>query len=70
MHVIMNILRSMEGAFDYARFRRELSIQRFSPEQSAMLKLRLSLLDSCLDGGNDMNKVGNHFLQGQLTIIE
>jgi hypothetical protein len=35
-----------------------------------MLNLRLSLLDSCLEGGTAENSINTHFRKGQLTIIE
>lgn len=70
MEAIMSILRSMENEFDYAQFRDKLRQQRFNPGQKAMLNLRLSLLDSCLQGGNAQNRVSSHFKQGHLTIIE
>jgi hypothetical protein len=70
MEAIMDILRSMEGSFDYYEFRHQLEMQRFNPGQKAMLSLRLKLLDSCLDGGSEENSVLNYFVPGQLTIIE
>ena len=70
MEAIMSILRSMEGAFDYAEFREALKAQKFNPGQKAMLNLRLSLLDSCLEGGTKENRVSTHFRKGHLTIIE
>lgn len=66
----MTILRSMEDDFSYARFRQMLAAQNLNPGQKSMLNLRLSLLDSCLKGGNTSNRVSAHFKQGQLTIIE
>ena len=66
----MSILRSMENSFDYIRFRNQLKEQKFNPGQKAMLNLRLSLLDSCLQGGTLENRVSAHFRKGQLTIIE
>ena len=66
----MNILRSMQENFDYSTFRSALTQQGFNKGQSAMLKLRLSLLDSCLEGGDATNSVTSHFKEGQLTIIE
>ena len=70
MEAIMSILRSMEGSFDYVRFRDQLKEQKFNPGQKAMLNLRLSLLDSCLQGGTLGNRASTHFRKGQLTIIE
>lgn len=35
-----------------------------------MLKLRLSLLDSCLEGGDRTNSVTTYFKKGHLTIVE
>jgi hypothetical protein len=70
MEAIMNILRQMDDQFDYMVFRQRLRAQRFNPTQKAMLNLRLSLLDACLEGGNPKNSVVTHFRQGQLTIIE
>ena len=70
MEAIMSILRSMESNFDYTQFRDELKKQKFNPGQKAMLNLRLSLLDSCLEGGTLENRVPTHFKKGQLTIIE
>ena len=66
----MTILRSMEDSFDYTKFREQLSAQTFSATQKSMLKLRLSLLDSCLKDGNASNRVATHFKKGHLTIIE
>ena len=70
MEAIMAILRSMEDNFDYGEFRRRLDAQKFNGGQKAMLNLRLSLLDSCMKGGNATNRVSTHFKPGQLTIIE
>ena len=70
MEAIMNILRSMQDNFDYPTFRSALTQQGFNRSQSAMLKLRLSLLDSCLEGGDETISVASHFKNGQLTIIE
>lgn len=71
MEAILNILRSLDSEhFSYAEFRRELEAQDFNKGQSMMLNLRLSLLDSCLKGGNNRNKVATHFQEGHLTIIE
>jgi hypothetical protein len=66
----MNILRQMSDHFDYNYFRREIQAQKFNSSQNAMLKLRLSLLDSCLNEGTPENSILTHFKQGQLTIIE
>lgn len=66
----MSILRSMEGNFNYTEFRKALKEQQFNPGQKAMLNLRLSLLDSCLEGGNTQNRASTHFRKGHLTIIE
>jgi hypothetical protein len=66
----MSILRGMEGAFDCGLFRERLQHQIFSPGQKNMLSLRLSLLESCLQGGTSENSVVSHFRQGQLTIVE
>ena len=70
MEAIMSILRSMESNFNYVQFRDELKAQKLSAGQKVMLNLRLSLLDSCLQGGNVQNRVSTHFQKGQLTIIE
>jgi hypothetical protein len=70
MEAIMNILRKMNDSFDYAAFRQQLAAQKFNPGQKAMLNLRLSLLDSCLEGGTAENSINTHFRKGQLTIIE
>ena len=70
MEAIMLILRSMEDSFDYTGFREQLNQQKFNASQKAMLNLRLSLLDSCMKGGNATNRASNHFRPGQLTIIE
>ncbi|GJE88163.1 hypothetical protein PsYK624_042460 [Phanerochaete sordida] len=70
MEAIMTILRSMESNFSYTAFRDALKEQKLNGTQKAMLNLRLSLLDSCLAGGNTANRVSTHFRQGQLTIID
>lgn len=69
MEVIMNLLRDME-VFSYKRFRAMLARQNLNRSQKAMLDLRLSLLDSCLKGGDEGNSVTKHFKQGALTIVE
>jgi hypothetical protein len=70
MEAIMNILRQMNDQFDYTVFRQQLQAQKFNSGQMAMLNLRLSLLEACLEGGNTGNSVITHFRQGQLTIVE
>jgi hypothetical protein len=70
MECIMSLLRSMGDGFNYPAFRKMLQEQDFDKKQKAMLNLRLSLLDSCLGGGNSSNRVGKYFNPGQLTIIE
>lgn len=60
----------MESKFDYIQFRQQLKAQKFNPGQKAMLNLRLSLLDGCLNEGTLENRVSTHFRKGQLTIIE
>lgn len=70
MESVMTILRSMQDNFDYAAFRRALNGQGFNFNQMAMLKLRLALLDSCLEGGDENNSASSHFKKGQLIIIE
>lgn len=68
---VLEILRGMTGTrFDYDKFQEELRTKPFTPTQKAMLKLRLSLLDSCLKGGNSENRVSTHFRKGQLTIVD
>ena len=70
MEAIMSILRRTEGDFDYEEFRQEIKQMAFNTGQKTMLSLRLSLLDSCLEGGNAANRVSTHFSKGRLTIIE
>ena len=70
METIMSILRSMGSNFNYTLFREELKRREFNSGQKMMLNLRLSLLDSCLEGGSTDNRVSTHFRKGQLTIIE
>ena len=65
----MSILRDMEP-FSYKEFRRQLKEVKFVASQKVMLDMRLNVLDSCLQGGNQSNCVSNHFKKGQLTIIE
>ncbi|KZV75964.1 hypothetical protein PENSPDRAFT_680684 [Peniophora sp. CONT] len=69
METIMNILRSMD-IFDYKRFRTTLDQQDFISSQKLMLDQRLALLDACLAGGTPRNSVTNHFVPGQLTIVD
>lgn len=66
----MAILRNMEDNFIYTDFREQLRQADFKGNQKAMLNLRLSLLDSCLNGGDASNSIRNHFKAGQLTIVE
>ncbi len=70
MESIMAILRGMEDNFSYRDFREQIGLAKFNGSQKAMLNLRLSLLDSCLNGGDSSNSIKNHFQPGQLTIIE
>ena len=70
MEALMSILRSVEDDFDYAAFRKQLSTMKFNGGQKAMLNLRLSLLDTCMKGGNASNRASTHFRAGRLTIIE
>jgi hypothetical protein len=69
MEFVMAYLRSMDE-FSYSDFRAALNEQRFNPSQKSMLNLRLSLLDACLEGGTEANRVSTHFGSGKLTIIE
>ncbi|KAF8518615.1 hypothetical protein JB92DRAFT_3112943 [Gautieria morchelliformis] len=69
MECIMSIIRDMVP-FSYDEFRTQLKQQKFSADQQKMLDLRLSILDSCLKGGNAYNRVSMHFEKGQLTIID
>jgi hypothetical protein len=71
VEAILNILRNMQD-FSYDVFREELKEQSktFSSTQKSMMNLRLSLLDSCLKGGNTSNRIPSHFQRGQLTIVE
>lgn len=66
----MAILRGMEDDFNYTDFREQIGQAKFLGNQKAMLNLRLSLLDSCLNGGDTSNSIKNHFKAGQLTIVE
>jgi hypothetical protein len=70
MESILALLRTMGDRFSYAAFRKMLQEQDFDKRQKAMLGLRLSLLEACIGGGTDANRVGAHFRPGQLTIIE
>lgn len=70
MESIMSLLRTMGDRFNYATFRKMLQEQDFDKRQKAMLGLRLSLLESCIGGGTDENRVARYFQPGQLTIIE
>ena len=65
----MAILRGMEDNFDYRDFRDQVGRAKFNSSQKSMLNLRLSLLDSCLNG-DESNSIKSHFKAGQLTIIE
>ncbi|EIN14673.1 hypothetical protein PUNSTDRAFT_130298 [Punctularia strigosozonata HHB-11173 SS5] len=69
MECIMSILHGMDP-FDYDKFRDQLAAQKFDRTQETMLDFRLSLLDSCLQGGNAENRVSAQFKAGQLTIID
>lgn len=66
----MSLLRSMETNFAYEIFKAKMRSLPFNPSQKAMLNLRLSLLDSCLCGGNMKNRIPNYFRPGHLTIVE
>ena len=70
MECIMSILRSMENCFDYREFRKRITQEKLNPSQKAMLSLRLALLDSCLEGGDNHNRISAQFDKGQLSIIE
>jgi hypothetical protein len=68
----MDVLRNMEDTFNYTTFREELTARakKFNKSQKSMLDLRLSLLDSCLDGGDRSNHAASFFRRGHLTIVE
>lgn len=70
MEALMSMLRTMEDEFDYNEFRRQLAKYKFNGGQKAMLNLRLTLLDSCMKGGNASNRASAYFHAGQLTIVE
>ncbi|KAF8651052.1 hypothetical protein AX16_004915 [Volvariella volvacea WC 439] len=69
MDVVMTVLRDMKE-FSLERFRTEIEGKGLNPGQKAMLNLRLSLLESCLKDGNQVNRVSAHFHRGHLTIID
>ncbi|EIN04825.1 hypothetical protein PUNSTDRAFT_138025 [Punctularia strigosozonata HHB-11173 SS5] len=69
MEYVMAYIRSMD-VFSYSSFRRALQEQKFSTDQKSMLNLRLSLLDACLEGGTDTNRVSTHFGPGKLVIVD
>lgn len=70
MESVMDLLRSLEGHFDYEQFKLQLAEQELQPRQKVMLKIRLQLLDSCLKGGDLDNHAPVHFGKGKLTIVE
>ncbi|KAG8749489.1 hypothetical protein FRC14_001329 [Serendipita sp. 396] len=69
LHRALSILREMgSDGFNYGEFRKRLSEQEFNGSQSAMLRLRLDLLDSFLRGdGSDLT---SFFKPGRLIIID
>ncbi|EIN11566.1 hypothetical protein PUNSTDRAFT_131729 [Punctularia strigosozonata HHB-11173 SS5] len=69
MSKVMAHLRKMDQ-FSYSDFLRFVEEEEFAATQKAMLKLRLGLLDACLEGGTDANSVSTHFGRGKLVIID
>ncbi|KIJ54327.1 hypothetical protein M422DRAFT_241577 [Sphaerobolus stellatus SS14] len=69
MESIISLMRSMPN-FAYSKFRKQLDSEKFSPAQRSMLNIRLKILDSCLEQGNQFNCVSVQFQKGQLTIVD
>ncbi|GJE88802.1 hypothetical protein PsYK624_048890 [Phanerochaete sordida] len=70
MENIKTIFRSMEPVFDYQNFRRKLGEISLKGENKIMLDLRLTLLDSCINGKQNTKSVSSDFKKGQLTIVD
>ena len=69
MEAVITIFRTMD-TFDYSKFRQELKALSFNATHREMLSLHLSLLESCVKGGNTENRASTYFKKGHLTIIE
>ncbi|KAG8831139.1 hypothetical protein FRC17_003588, partial [Serendipita sp. 399] len=69
LHTALSILREMgSDAFNYRDFRKQLQEQEFNKSQSAMLQLRLDLLNSFLQGdGSDLT---SFFKPGRLIVVD
>ncbi|KAG8816895.1 hypothetical protein FRC19_011719 [Serendipita sp. 401] len=69
LHRALSILREMgSDGFNYGEFRKRLSEQEFNGSQTAMLQLRLDLLDSFLCG--DGSNLTSFFKPGRLIVID
>jgi hypothetical protein len=73
MAKVESILRSIaanstDGSLDYTKFKKVLKHERFNPEQTNMLEMRLNLLESFLDM-TDTAPQPDH-LPGEITIMD
>ncbi|KAF8637208.1 hypothetical protein AX16_010867 [Volvariella volvacea WC 439] len=69
MEVVLAILRGM-STFSYEELRKKMKERSLPLTNKQMLELRLTLLDSCLNGGSTTNSVSTYFEPGHLTIID
>ncbi|KAF8637206.1 hypothetical protein AX16_010865 [Volvariella volvacea WC 439] len=69
MEVALTIFRDI-NPFSVPGFRKELAKRKLLSTNQTMLNLRLALLESCLEDGNESNSVTTYFKPGHLTIID
>ncbi|KAJ7325437.1 hypothetical protein DFH08DRAFT_752550 [Mycena albidolilacea] len=69
MHTALLIIRNMGvDAFSYQEFKRRIALERLSPQQKAMIELRLHLLDAFLRPG--ARQIESYFTAGGLVIVD
>ncbi|KAJ7185119.1 hypothetical protein GGX14DRAFT_627787 [Mycena pura] len=69
MHTALRIIRTMGiDGFSYLEFKRKIRLERLDPKQTAMIELRLDLLDAFIQPG--VREIESYFTAGGLVLID
>ncbi|KAJ7915996.1 hypothetical protein B0H13DRAFT_2451776 [Mycena leptocephala] len=69
MHTALLIIRNMGvDAFSYLEFKRRIGLERLAPQQKAMIKLRLDLLDAFIRP--EVCEIESYFAAGGLVLVD
>ncbi|KAJ7318410.1 hypothetical protein DFH08DRAFT_1086620 [Mycena albidolilacea] len=69
MHTALLIIRNMGvDAFTYHEFKQKIALERLSPQQKAMIELRLHLLDAFIRPGAP--RINSYFTAGGLVLVD